>query len=123
MLEAEEARRQAEMRAAEVESRLANLDADIATLRAEAQRSSEAEAQRIAQQTAAEMARIQAHAEQEIVSAGKAARLELQRYSAELAIALAEQKIRARMTPETQDALVQGFVRRLESGASRAQTI
>jgi hypothetical protein len=36
--------------------------------------------------------------------------MELKRYSAELAIQLAEQKIRARMTPETQDELVRGFV-------------
>ena len=67
----------------------------------------------MAQHTAAEIAKIQAHAEQEIASAGKAARMELKRYSAELAIDLAEQKIRARMTPETQDALVRGFVRDL----------
>jgi hypothetical protein len=38
----------------------------------------------------------------------------LKRYAAELAIGLAEQKIRARMTPETQDALVRGFVRDLK---------
>ena len=65
---------------------------------------------RMAQQTEAEIAKIQAHAEQEIASAGKAARMALKRYSAELAMGLAEQKVRARMTPETEDALVQGFV-------------
>ena len=67
----------------------------------------------MAQQTEAEIAKIQAHAEQEIASAGKAARMALKRYSAELAMGLAEQKVRARMTPETEDALVQGFVRNL----------
>jgi len=64
--------------------------------------------------TADEIAKIQAHAEREIASAGKAARMELKRYSAELAVSLAEQKVRARMTPETQDALVQGFVQDLK---------
>ena len=40
--------------------------------------------------------------------------MELKRYCAELAMELAEKKIRARMTPETQDALVRGFVRDLK---------
>jgi F-type H+-transporting ATPase subunit b len=104
----------AEARAAEVDRRLANLGAEIASLRAHAQEEAEAESQRLAHHRAAEIAKIQAHAEQEIVSAGKFARLELKRYAAELAIGLAEQKIRARMTPETQDALVRGFVRDLK---------
>jgi F-type H+-transporting ATPase subunit b len=66
------------------------------------------------QHTAAEIAKIQQHSEQEIASAGKAARMDLKRYAAELAVELAGQKVRARMTPETQDALVQGFVRNLK---------
>src|SRR5437660_4570266 len=110
MAEAAKERQAAEERAAEVDRRLANLEAEIASLRAHAQEEAEAETQRLAQHTAAEIARIQARAEQEIVSAGKAARLELKRHAAELAIALADQKIRARMTPETQDALVPRFV-------------
>lgn len=65
-------------------------------------------------QKAGEIARIKEHAEQEIAAAGKAARLELKRYSAELAIGLAEEKVRRRITPETQDALVRGFVRELD---------
>jgi F-type H+-transporting ATPase subunit b len=114
MADARKEREAAEERAAEVDRRLANLEAEIASLRAHAQEEAEAETQRLAQHTAAEIARIQARAEQEIVSAGKAARLELKRYAAELAIGLAEQKIRVRMTPETQDALVRGFVRDLK---------
>ena len=45
-----------------------------------------------------------------IASALKAAQLELKSYSAALAIDLARQKVRARMTPSDQDALVQNFV-------------
>jgi F-type H+-transporting ATPase subunit b len=114
MAEAGKARQAAEDRAAEVDRRLANLEAEIASLRAHAKEEAEAETQRLAQHTAAEIAKIQARAEQEIVSAGKVARLELKRHAAELAIGLAEQKIRARLTPETQDALVRGFVRDLK---------
>jgi F-type H+-transporting ATPase subunit b len=107
-------RKDAEMRAAEVERRLANLEADIAALRGEGDRDARVEAERMERQTAAEIAKIQAHSEREIASAGKAARMELKRYAAELAVQLAEQKVRARMTPDTQDALVQGFVRNLK---------
>lgn len=114
MAEAGKERQAAEERAAAVDRRLANLEAEIASLRAHAQEEAEAETQRLAQHTAAEIAKIQARAEQEIVSAGKAARLELKRHAAELAIGLAEQKIRTRLTPETQDALVRGFVRDLK---------
>jgi F0F1-type ATP synthase membrane subunit b/b' len=115
-------RQEAEARAAEVDRRLASLEADIAELRGASQREAQAETDRMARQTAAEIAKIQAHAEQEIASAGKAARMELKRYSAELAIGLAEQKIRARMTPDAQDAQVQGFVRDLTRDPTRHQT-
>jgi F0F1-type ATP synthase membrane subunit b/b' len=40
--------------------------------------------------------------------------MDLRRYSGELAVELAEQKIRARMTAATQDYLVRGFVRDLQ---------
>jgi F-type H+-transporting ATPase subunit b len=114
IVEAEEARKDAEARAAAVDQRLANLEAEIAALRAEAHDEARAETERNAQHTAAELAKIQLHAEQEIAAAGKAARMELKRYAADLAISLAEKKIRARMTPATQEALVRGFVRDLK---------
>jgi F-type H+-transporting ATPase subunit b len=123
MLEAADARKDAEARAAEVDRRLSNLEAEIATLRADAQREAESERQRLSAASVAEVEKIRVHAEQEIASAGKAARSELKRYSAELAIGLAEQKIRARMTPDSQDALVSGFVRDLDRPSSRAQSI
>jgi F-type H+-transporting ATPase subunit b len=113
----EESQRQnqdAQARAAEVEKRLAHLEADIAALRAESDAQIQAERERIAQHTAEEVAKIRAQAQQEIAFAGKAARLELKRYSAELAVSLAEEKIRARMTPSVEDTLVQGFVRNLK---------
>jgi F0F1-type ATP synthase membrane subunit b/b' len=49
----------------------------------------------------------------EIAAAGKSARIDLKRYAAGVAMQLAEQKIRARMTPAEQDALVAGFAREL----------
>ena len=121
MVEAEEAKKEADARALAVEKRLANLGDEIAALRAEAQREEEAENARYARHTAAEIAKIRVRAEQEIAAAGKAARSELKRYAAELALGLAEKKLRARMTPETEDRLVRGFVKNLDSTSSTAQ--
>jgi F-type H+-transporting ATPase subunit b len=118
MIESEQIRADAEARAAEVDRRLANLANEIASLRGDAQRQSEVAMKRATEQTAADMAKIQAHAEQEIAAAGKAARNDLRRYSAELAVQLAEQKIRARMTPDAQDALVKRFARQLDPPVS-----
>ena len=70
-----------------------------------------------------EIAKIQAQAEQEIASAAKAARTELKRYAAQLAVGLAERKIRGRMTPAAQDALVEGFVRDLDDPSAKVQTL
>lgn len=118
----EEIRKQAEARAAEVDRKMAHLQDDIAALRADSQKEAEAEMARYSQHTAAEIAKTQAHAEQEIVSAGKAARMELKQYAAQLAVALAEQKIRTRINPDTEDALVRGFVRNLDRVPSRPHT-
>jgi F0F1-type ATP synthase membrane subunit b/b' len=68
------------------------------------------EAHRIRQDTAQEMAKIQANADREISSALKAAQVELKTYSAQLAIDLAREKVRERMTPADQEKLVRKFV-------------
>ena len=122
MSEAEELSRSAEVRAAEVDRKLASLAAEIAAFRQESQVEAQNETKRMRLQTASEIARIKEHAEQEIVAAGKGARLELKRYAASLAIGLAEQKARGRMTSATQDALVRGFVRELDRSSTSADS-
>lgn len=118
MAQADEMWKAAEARAAEVERKLATLESEIAAFRNESQVETLNETKRMKLQTAAEIARIKEHAEQEITAAGKAARLELRRYSAHLAIGLAEDKARARITPDTQDALVREFVGDLDQPPS-----
>jgi len=105
---------EADAKAADVDRRLANLEQEIAGLKAQCEAEGQAESERMARRTETEIAKIQTHAEQEIAAAGKAARMALRSYSAELAIGLAEQKVRARMTPDAEDALVQGFVSNLK---------
>ena len=118
MLEADDERAQAERRIAAVEARLSHLQADIQALKEEATAEDQAEHERVRQERDAELAKIQWHAKQEIEAAAKTARAELKRYSAGLALELAQQKIRARMNPAVQEALFHGFVQKL-SGAPR----
>ena len=122
IVEAARVRKEAEARSAEVDRRLANLEVDLAALREESQKELKAQRRYATERSALEMAKIQEHADQEIAAAGKLARLELKRYSAELALALAGQKIQARMTPATQEALVRGFLNDLDHPAASAQT-
>ena len=123
MVEAGDQKKEADARVAAVEQRLAGLESEIASLRAESQREAQAETSRMAQQTTLEMAKIQTQAEQEIASAAKAARTDLKRYSAQLAVGLAAGKIRERMTPAVEDALVEGFVRDLDGPSAEPRTL
>jgi len=118
----EKAKAQADARAAEVQAKLGNLEKEIGVLRTDAREEREREADRIRRETQAEIARIHRQAELEVESAGKMARLEVQRAAASLAIDLAEAKIRALMSPDVQSALLQGFLKDLSGGATRAQT-
>jgi len=103
---------------AEVDRRLANLEAEIDALRTGAQKEAAEDAERLRREAAAEIAKIQARVTEEIASASKSATLELRRYAAELALGLAEQKIAAHLTPETQDRLVGTFVKTLAHAAN-----
>jgi F-type H+-transporting ATPase subunit b len=117
MAEAERLREQAEARLNDVGRRLDNLESEMAALRAEAEMEARRESQRMRVETEAEMVRIRVHAEQEIAAAGKAARLELKRYSAQLAIRQAELMVRERLTPGAENELVRDFVRGLDRPA------
>jgi F-type H+-transporting ATPase subunit b len=115
LLEADTARAESEAKVADVDRRLANLQHEIEALRQGARQEGESEAERVRREAENEMAKIQAHVAEEIAAASKSARLELRRYSAELALHLAEQKIAARLTPETDDRLVMSFVAGMEA--------
>jgi len=106
----ETAKAEADARAAQVQEKLSHLETEIAAMRAGAKEEREREAERIRRETQAEIARIHVQAEHEVESAGKQARLEVQRAAAKMAIELAEKKVRARMSPEIQSALLQGFL-------------
>jgi F-type H+-transporting ATPase subunit b len=111
--EAQKLRAEAEERAAAMELRLANLGAEVDAMRKSSRDEAGREGDRILQETQRELAKIRANADREIASALKAAQMELKIYSGQLAIELAKNKVRQRMTPADQDALVQIFVAEL----------
>jgi F-type H+-transporting ATPase subunit b len=113
----EKARAEADVRAAEVQAKLANLEKEITSMRLNAREEREREADRIRRDTQSEIARIHQQAEQEMESAGKLARLDVQRAAARLAVDLAEQKVRARMSQDVQSALLQAFMSDLTSSS------
>ncbi len=108
--EAHEIKAAAEARAAEMERRLAGLDAEIAQLRARGLEEIAEEEARLRAETGRAMARMQTNAEQEMASAVKQARKELRAQAAELALRLARQKVAERMTPEAESRLMGAFV-------------
>jgi len=106
----EEARKMSEdarRRLAEVEGRLSRLDSDIAAMQREADENAKAEEQRLLAAGEEERRRIVTSAEQEIEMAANTARRELKAYVAELAVQLAEKKIR--VSNDTDEALVRAF--------------
>jgi len=109
------AKADAEAVAAAVQAKIANLDREIADLRASAKADLEREADRLRREAETEMHRMEQHTAAEIVSIGKHARLELHHYAATLAMDLAEQKIRSRMTPDTESTLLENFAGDIEA--------
>jgi F-type H+-transporting ATPase subunit b len=110
----EEARKMSEearQRLSEVEGRLSRLDTEIAGMRREADENARAEEQRILAAGEEERRRIVAATEQEIAMAANSARRELKTYAAELAVELAEKKIR--VSKDTDEALVRAFTAQL----------
>ncbi len=120
----EEGARRAEAaaaKAAEVERRMAGLQAEVEVLKAKAEGEMQAEAERIGARTAQMMAKMGQAAEQEIAAVAKAAQQEVKAAAALLAVGLARQKVAARMDEPTEAALLKHFVRDLDSaqGLSR----
>jgi F-type H+-transporting ATPase subunit b len=96
--------------AAGIEARLANLQSEIEKLRTDARAEMDAEGARIQRETERHLDRIREQAAQEIELLTRGAKDELRKYSAELAVNLAEQRIRAQMNPAMQQNLAQGFL-------------
>ena len=106
---------EAEAQVAEITRRISNLDTELASMKADARREMEKERVRAAAETESLLAKMRSNAEQEIQSSAKNVEFELRQFSSQLAMQLAEQKIRARMNGQAQAGLVSGFVAGLKN--------
>jgi F-type H+-transporting ATPase subunit b len=117
LVDARTATEQASARLRSVEERLSKLDEQIAALRAQADKDSAHDEQRIKASIEEDKRKILEAAEQEIVAATALAHRQLQHYAAELAIDQAARKLV--VTAETDRLLVQSFARRLTGDDSK----
>jgi F0F1-type ATP synthase membrane subunit b/b' len=90
----------------EVEERLGLLDTEVAAIKEQAQREAVAERERIARSTETEITKLSEQASREIEHAGKVAKQELRRYTAEQSVRLAEEIVRREMKPEDDARLI-----------------
>jgi len=98
----------------EAESKLANLQKEVAELRAHAETEAAAEVERIRAGTQSDAQKIGAAARAEIEAAERAARLELKAIAAKLAVDGAESLLAKQLTPQAQESLISNFVKSLE---------
>ncbi len=105
--EARKASAEANARLSEIENRLSKLDADISTIRATAEADFSVEEQRIKAAAEQDAKNVIAAAEQEINAATRIAQRELKAFVADLAVGMAEKKIK--IDDATDQALVRTF--------------
>jgi F-type H+-transporting ATPase subunit b len=117
LVDARTATEEASARLRSVEERLSKLDDQIAALRAQAEKDSALDQQRISASIEEDKQKIIAAAEQEIAAATALAHRQLRQYAAELAIDQAQRKLV--VTAETDRLLVQSFARRLSEDDSK----
>jgi F-type H+-transporting ATPase subunit b len=98
----------------DAETRLANLQKEVAELRTAAEREAAAEIARLRAVTQSDAQKIAAAAEAEIEAAERAARLELKALAANLAVDGAEALLIRQLTPQAQESLISNFVKSLE---------
>ena len=114
--EAQKMQQDADRRAAEVDARMKTLSVEIEQFRTQAKAEMQQEGERLRQETAGHIARLEQQSAQEIDSAGKTARRQLKAYATDLALQLAEQKLRAQGAGGA--GLVDGFIQDLTQQAS-----
>jgi F-type H+-transporting ATPase subunit b len=117
LVDARTATEEASVRLNSVEHRLGKLDDQIAEMRAQAEKDSARDEQRIKASVEDEKQKILAAAEQEIAAATSQAQKQLQQYAAELAIEQAGRKLV--VSAETDRLLVQSFAQRLAGDESK----
>ena len=109
--DARKASAEATAKLGEIEARLAKLDGEVASLKAASEADFSAEEARIKQQAEEDARHVIDSAEQEILAASRTAQRELKTFAADLAVNLAEKKIK--VDQHTDEGLVRDFVSQL----------
>ena len=117
--EAQQMKQDAEKRSAEMDARLNSLGSDIEKFRTQSAAEMQQEGDRISRETAAQIKKIEQQATVEIESVGKTARRQLKEYAAELALGLAEERLRTQINGAEESKLVDDFVKDLERQGSK----
>jgi F-type H+-transporting ATPase subunit b len=111
---AQAAKAEADRKLRDAEQRLVRLEEEVRGLREQAQEEAVAEAERIRAMAKSDAEKITISAKAEIEAAERAARIELKTLAAKLAVDGAESLLAKQLTPQTQDALIAGFVKSLQ---------
>jgi F-type H+-transporting ATPase subunit b len=113
LTEAAAVKAEAERQLREAEHKLANLDQELAELRAAAKREATLEAERLHAATQSDQTKVARAADAEIEAAGRAAHSELRAIAAGMAIERAKRLIEQEMTPVARAGIFRSFVGRL----------
>jgi ATP synthase F0 subunit b len=108
--EAQQARAEAEQKLAEVEARLNRLDEEVADIKAESERESAREMDRIMKSAAADAEKIGQTAQREIEGSVKAAKSDLRAFVAEQSAQLAQSMIHSDMKPDDNSRLMGKYI-------------
>jgi F-type H+-transporting ATPase subunit b len=112
--EAADSRKDAEQKLKGVETRLAGLEKEIEKVIKEAENEGRREKEETLQMAQRETEKIKYFAQQEIDAVIRSRTRELREYSAALATALAEERIKKKMSPELQSFLINRSIERLD---------
>jgi len=112
--DAEDAQKEAELKLQEAKARLATLENEIEKLKKEAEIEGRKEKERVIQLAQQEAERIKYFAKQEIEMLMRTGIQDLKEYTAGLASALAEEKIRKKMSPEDQSFFIDKSIEKLD---------
>jgi F-type H+-transporting ATPase subunit b len=100
-----------------IETKIARLDQDVATIREEARRNWEAEAERLYTSGLAEIEKINQAARVELAASERAAQQQVREIAASMAVERAAALVSSKMNPEIRARMFQSFVGQLGRGA------
>ena len=114
LAEAQRARKEAEARIAEMESRMSRIDDEIREIKTAADKEAQEEYQRLLTAAERDADKIVERSKQEIEGITRAAQKELKLHVAELSVKLAEEKIRGEITEADRGRIFSRFITKLE---------